>query len=122
MPKPSAGAAAAFTKLVPADPAVTVRPMFGNVAAFVNGNMFSGLFGDVLFVRLSDADAARLRADGGGDFAPMPGRPMKAYTTLPPSWQTDIEATQRWVATSLEWTRSLPVKAARPAGGATRKR
>jgi len=30
--------------------------MFGNQAAFVNGDMFAGLFGDRLFVRLSDED------------------------------------------------------------------
>ena len=36
MPKPSEQAKAAFTKLVPGEPAVTMRPMFGNLAAFVN--------------------------------------------------------------------------------------
>ena len=54
MPKPSEHAKAAFTKLVPDEPAVNMRPMFGNLAAFVNGNMFTGLFGEDLFVRLPD--------------------------------------------------------------------
>jgi len=27
------------------DPRITIRPMFGNISAFVNGNMFAGLFG-----------------------------------------------------------------------------
>ena len=61
MPKPSEQAKAAFTKLVPAEPGVTMRPMFGNLAAFVNGNMFAGLFGDDLFVRLPDDQAAPIR-------------------------------------------------------------
>ena len=122
MPKPTAAAAAAFSDLVPDDPAVTARPMFGNPAAFVNGNMFAGLFGDDLFVRLSDDDATRLHAAGGGDFAPMPGRPMKGYTTLPRPWQSDVETARRWMAISLAWARSLPAKAPRTGGAARRKR
>ena len=57
MPKPSEQAKAAFTKLVPGDPAITLKPMFGNLAAFVNGNMFAGLFGEDLFVRLPVPEA-----------------------------------------------------------------
>jgi TfoX/Sxy family transcriptional regulator of competence genes len=113
MPKPSGDSAAAFAKLVPDDPAVTARPMFGNPAAFVNGNMFTGLFGDNLFVRVSDDDGARLRAAGGSDFAPMPGRPMRGYTTLPVAWASDVKATRRWIDLALEWSRALPAKTAR---------
>jgi TfoX/Sxy family transcriptional regulator of competence genes len=113
MPKPSGDSAAAFAKLVPDDPAVTARPMFGNPAAFVNGNLFTGLFGDELFVRVSDDEGARLRASGGSDFAPMPGRPMRGYTTLPPGWAADPKTTQRWIDISLEWSRALPAKSAR---------
>src|SRR5256712_10962516 len=58
MPKPSEQAKAAFTKLVPDEPAVSMRPMFGNLAAFVNGDMFSRLFGEDLFVRLPDDHTA----------------------------------------------------------------
>ena len=121
MPKPSGDSAAAFAKLVPDDPAVIARSMFGNPAAFVNGNLFTGLFGDNLFVRVSDDEGARLRAVGGSDFAPMPGRPMKGYTTLPAGWAADPENTRRWIAISLEWSRALPAKSAR-AKPAPRKR
>ncbi len=110
MPRPSETAKAAFTKLVPADPAVTVRPMFGNTAAFVNGNMFSGLFGEELFVRLSDTDAARLRREGGGDFAPMAGRPMKGYVTVPGGWAGRGTAISAWIEAALEFTRAMPAK------------
>jgi TfoX/Sxy family transcriptional regulator of competence genes len=121
MPKPSGDSAAAFATLVPDEPAVTARPMFGNPAAFVNGNLFTGLFGDNLFVRVSDDDSVRLRAAGGSDFAPMPGRPMKGYTTLPPGWATDVKAARRWIDISLEWSRALPVKSPR-AGAPGRRR
>ena len=122
VPKPSADAAAVFAELVPDDAAVTARPMFGNPAAFINGNLFTGLFGDDLFVRVADDDATRLLAAGGADFAPMPGRPMRGYTTLPRPWQSDLDSARRWITTSLEWTRSLPAKAPRTGGAARRKR
>ena len=63
MPKPSEQAKAAFAKVVPDRPTVTLRPMFGNLAAFVNGNMFAGLFGEDLFVRLPEDESANSRID-----------------------------------------------------------
>jgi TfoX/Sxy family transcriptional regulator of competence genes len=114
MPKPSDRAKADFASLLPDDPSVGARPMFGNLAAFVNGNMFSGLFGDDLFVRISDADRQALLSEGGADFAPMAGRPMKGYVTLPPGWSDRPAATRRWIDRALETTRALPAKVAKP--------
>ena len=113
MPRPSEGAKAAFVKLVPKDASVTTRPMFGNLAAFVNGNMFTGLFGDDLFVRLSDQDQARLRKQGGKEFAPMAGRPMKGYLTVPSGWQKKPAAARAWINQSLAFTSALPAKTSR---------
>ena len=45
IPKCSEEDKSRFRELVPDLPAVEVRPMFGNLGAFVNGNMFAGLFG-----------------------------------------------------------------------------
>jgi TfoX/Sxy family transcriptional regulator of competence genes len=110
MPKPSEDAKAAFTKLVPAGPTVTLRPMFANLAAFVNGNMFAGLFGDDLFVRLPEAEAAAVRKQGGKDFAPMAGRPMKGYVTVPSTWRAKTEATTGWIGIALDLTGKMPPK------------
>jgi TfoX/Sxy family transcriptional regulator of competence genes len=112
MPKPSEEAKAAFTKLVPGEPAIALRPMFGNLAAFVNGNMFAGLFGEDLFVRLPDDQAVPIRKQGGRDFEPMAGRAMKGYVMVPDSWRSKPAATQGWIATSLTFARGLPPKAA----------
>ncbi len=114
MPKPSDRAKADFTSLLPDDPSVAARPMFGNLAAFVSGNMFSGLFGDDLFVRISVADREALLQEGGADFAPMAGRPMKGYVTLPPGWSDRPAATRQWIDRALEMTRALPAKVAKP--------
>jgi len=121
MPKPSEQAKAAFQKLVPADPAVTTRPMFGNLAGFVNGNMFCGLFGEDLFVRVSDDDQGRVRKQGGKAFEPMAGRAMTGYVVVPAGWQKKPDATRTWIITALAWSRKLPAKAPKTAKAAPRK-
>ena len=110
MPKPSEDAKAAFNKLVPSEPAVTMRPMFGNLAAFVNGNMFAGLFGEDLFVRLPDEQSAPIRKQGGRDFEPMPGHAMSGYVTVPTTWRSKPAPTKAWIAAALVFARGLPPK------------
>jgi TfoX N-terminal domain len=69
IPKPSDADKQFFLSLLPDDPAVEVKPMFGNLGAFVNGNMFAGLFGPAVGVRLDDQAQAELAAiDGSGPF------------------------------------------------------
>lgn len=121
MPKPSEEAKAAFAKLVPGGPTVTLRPMFGNLAAFVGGNMFAGLFGEDLFVRLPDDASAKVRKQGGRDFAPMAGRPMRGYVTVPSTWRTEPEPVRAWIATALELTGRMPPKVAAAKKTATKK-
>src|SRR5215216_1508490 len=75
IPKPTAAARTLFDSLVPSDERVEVKPMFGNLGAFVNGNMFMGLFGPDIGLKLSAADEADLRGAGGGPFGPAE-RPM----------------------------------------------
>lgn len=99
-----------FREVVPADDRVEVKAMFGNLAAFVHGNMFMGLFGSDLGLRLADGDRAELRAvDGAGDFGPA-GRPMKEYVAVPAAWRDDRATLARWVDRSLEHAAALPPK------------
>jgi len=118
MPRPSEQAKAAFQKLVPPDPAVSTRPMFGNLSAFVNGNMFCGLFGDDLFVRVSEEDQSKLRKQGGKAFEPMPGRAMTGYVVVPAGWQKKPDAARSWIVTALSWSKALPAKGAKGAKAA----
>jgi len=120
MPKPSEQAKAAFTKLVPGDPAITLKPMFGNLAAFVNGNMFAGLFGEDLFVRLPDAEAQPIMRSGGRPFEPMAGHAMSGYVMVPADWQKKPDATRAHITHALTLTRAMPPKARKPAA-ATKK-
>ena len=115
MPKPTEEAKALFSRLVPGEPAITLRPMFGNLAAFVNGNMFSGLFGEDLFVRLPDEEAAQVKRQGGRPFEPMPGHAMSGYVMVPATWQKRPDAVRPWVVRALALTRAMPAKAKKPA-------
>ena len=107
IPKPTAEDKAHFAALVPNDARVTVKPMFGNLGAFVNGNMFMGLFGPDVGVKLDATGMGELSRAGGGPFGPAE-RPMGGYVSLPASL-TEAEA-KRWAATSLEYVSAIPPK------------
>ena len=107
IPKPTADDRARFASLVPHDARVEVKPMFGNLGAFVNGNMFMGLFGPDVGVKLDDTGQGALSRAGGGPFGPAE-RPMGGYVSLPTTL-TETEA-KAWVATSLEYVSALPQK------------
>jgi TfoX/Sxy family transcriptional regulator of competence genes len=99
-----------FKAIVPEDPRVEVKPMFGNLAAFVNGNMFMGLFGPKVGVRLADDDRVALEALGGvADFGPA-GRPMKEYISMPDDWRTNPAQTERWTEAALVNVAAMPPK------------
>jgi TfoX/Sxy family transcriptional regulator of competence genes len=121
MPKPSEQAKAAFTKLVPGDPAITLKPMFGNLAAFVNGNMFAGLFGEDLFVRLPDAEAQPIMKSGGRPFEPVAGHAMSGYVMVPSTWRKKPDAVRTHITRALTLTRAMPAKAKKPAAAKTKR-
>jgi TfoX/Sxy family transcriptional regulator of competence genes len=107
MPKPTDEDKERFQALVPDDPRVEVKLMFGNLGAFVNGNMFMGMFGSQIGIKLDDAGRETLKGQGGGPFGPAE-RPMGGYVTLPADW-SDAQA-EAWVATSLAEVALLPAK------------
>jgi TfoX/Sxy family transcriptional regulator of competence genes len=111
IPKPSEDDKQFFRSILPEDPEVEVKPMFGNLGAFVHGNMFAGLFGSSVGVRLAEPDAAVLSAvDGAGPFGPVE-RPMGGYLSLPSGMDADLAA--QWVEKALVHVGSLPPKPAK---------
>jgi len=114
IPHSSKESEALLRSLLPAGKEISVRPMFGNLAAFVGGNMSVGLYGDDLFVRLSDSDRAELLENEGATvFEPMKGRQMKEYIVVPRSWKRDPAKIKPWVTKSFEWSSRLPAKKAK---------
>jgi hypothetical protein len=65
IPKPSEDDKQFFRSLIPDGASIEIKPMFGNLGAFVNGNMFAGLFGPDVGVRLDDAGHGELAGDRG---------------------------------------------------------
>jgi TfoX/Sxy family transcriptional regulator of competence genes len=125
-----------FSELVPDDPRVERRKMFGYPAAFLGGNLFMSLYQDSLILRLSEADrGALLKVEGASLFEPMPGRPMREYVVVP-RWLLDSPGPLgRWIGRSLAYAGTIPAKSAgrpkkpataprarRPAAGKTRRR
>jgi TfoX/Sxy family transcriptional regulator of competence genes len=109
--KPPGELQSAFADAVGRLSGVEQRKMFGQPAAFANGQMFTGLFGPRWFLRLPDDAAADLNAmEGGGPFEVMPGRAMKGYVVLPPAVVADRTALRTWLQRSLTYARSLPPK------------
>ena len=103
-----------FRSFVPDDTRIAVRPMFGNLSAFVNGNMFFGIFGTDLFLRLSIEDQKELlKNEGASMLEPMKGKPMKDYFVLPKTWRAKPETLRSWISKSLEWSSKLPPKKAK---------
>jgi TfoX/Sxy family transcriptional regulator of competence genes len=110
MTRPDDESKALFADVVPADPRINIKPMFGSLAGFINGNMFTGLFGQDIFVRLPEALRLQLLEEGASEFSPMQGRPMKEYVAFPEEWRQDPDKIREWIAQSLSWAETLPEK------------
>jgi TfoX/Sxy family transcriptional regulator of competence genes len=122
MPKPTQESKDFFASIVPDHPAVAIRPMFGQLSAFVNGNMFMGIFGEDVLVRLPDEDRESVIAAGGRVFEPMAGRPMREYVVLPEQWRGDRRRIDEWVARALDHADELPPKKPKAAKRTATKR
>jgi len=110
-----------FRSLLPDANDVEVKPMFGNIGAFVNGNMFAGLFGSNVGVRLGDSDRDELAGiEGSGPFGPHE-RPMGGYLSLPQSYRATPDAAADWVAKAFEHVSSMPAKVKKPKKAPSKK-
>ena len=95
----------------------TTKNMFGGVAAFVNDNMFGGLFARSIVVRLSPADEAEARAlDGATQFDPMgDGRKMSQKILMPESLMDEPAELRAWLRRAYDYVATLPRKKKKPA-------
>jgi TfoX/Sxy family transcriptional regulator of competence genes len=105
---------ARFAAVMDASPDVERRQMFGYPCSFVNGQLFTGLFGSGWMVRLGEDERRQLIEEGATRFEPMPGRPMREYVLFPTAMVDDDAALHRWLRMSLEYARALPPKEPKP--------
>lgn len=104
-----------FLAALPKDPGIETQPMFGGLAAKVNGNFFAGLFGLSTILLLPEAErASALALKGAGWFDPMgDGRAKSDKVMLPPSMMKSPAELRRWIAKAYASAKGLPPKAAK---------
>lgn len=121
LPKPAPSTVDLFVELTPKDARVSSKKLFGQPAAFVNGNLFLGTFGEIVFFRLAPEDRVRARRTPGVTaFEPMPGRAMAEYVAFPASVLEDRAQSREWARKALGYASGLPIKPAKARGRAAR--
>jgi TfoX/Sxy family transcriptional regulator of competence genes len=88
------------------------RRMFGYPTYFINGNMFAGVHGDKLFIRLSESEVKEIINAhlGVTCFEPMPGRAMTGYVVVPKPVYSDEKLFSKWLEESIKYASALPPK------------
>lgn len=106
-----------FHAVLPSDPSVERRQMFGYPCAIVHGHMFAGLHQDRMILRLSDAELHEFtEREGAQPFEPMPNRPMRGFAVVPEKLLDDVEVLSRWVEKAFMSAAAMPAKAPKPRG------
>jgi TfoX/Sxy family transcriptional regulator of competence genes len=88
------------------------KPMFGSPVYFINDNMFTGVKGSVVFLRLSESGRKEImeECDEVRPFEPRPGFFMKEYVEIPESRLFDQDFILKWLQASYQFVSSLPRK------------
>jgi len=121
--KSSPGLIEKFDQVLPTDPRVERRKMFGYPCAFTNGNMFAGLHQENMILRLAEKDrAALIRTGKTGLFEPLPGRTMKEYVVVPPDMLKGGTALESWMKKSFDYALSLKPKVKKAARSKSKPR
>jgi TfoX-like protein len=99
-----------FAAVMDRYPQAERRKMFGYPAAFVGGNMATGLFAEDWVLRLPGVEGAAAIDGGATPFEPMPGRAMKDFVVIPPEVVSDDGAIGEWVEKGLAYAGTMPPK------------
>ena len=89
------------------------RKMFGTSSWFLESNdqMFSGVWGDGLMLRVGEDETNRLVRSGEAvAFDPMGGRPMKEYVLVDAGSIAEDDSLTSWLNRGAQFTATLPTK------------
>lgn len=92
------------------------QPIFGSLVYFVNDNMFTGVKGGKVFLRLCEEDRAAIKVDCD-EALPLEPRPnffMKEYVSFPEAKLFDSMFMSQWLDRSYAYVSSLPPKVRKP--------
>jgi len=107
-----------FSAVLPDDPRVETRKMFGYPCAFTSGNMFIALHQENMVLRLPGvARVEFLKLKGASIFEPMPAHLMREYVVVPAGLIAAPARLKTWVARALEYAAGLPRKVPNKAAG-----
>lgn len=88
------------------------KNMFGAPVYVVNGNMFTGVHQDNIFLRLSEADRREViqKYKGVAPFEPLKGRVMKEYVVIPEEIYRNPALLREWLKRGYDFAGSLAPK------------
>lgn len=89
---------------------VQEKRMFGGVAFLLRGNMWCGVHGDDLIVRLAPEDTEKALSRPGARIFDMTGRPMKGWILVGPRGTATRTGLKRWIAVAEAYAAALPAK------------
>jgi len=100
-----------YQSLVPDDPRVERRTMFGMPVASANGNLFLGLHENRITIRLDENDSALfVKEFKAKQFEPMPGRKSSKTLVVPDRVAADPALLRHWCDKAYAYAVSLPPK------------
>ena len=109
--KPSEKMIEFFDSILPGNPKVERKRMFGYPVGFINGNMFMGLHNDRIILRLSEGERENfIKQYNAQIFEPMPGRKMREYIVVPEKLLTNVTTLKAWCEKSYEYASKLKPK------------
>jgi TfoX/Sxy family transcriptional regulator of competence genes len=108
-------------------PALSERNMFGGLCLMTGGNMFLGVIGEDLMVRVGVDAYEEALARPGVRLMDFAGRPMAGMVYVGPQGTRDDAALSAWVEQAFAFASAMPAKApkaprARKAAGSSRGR
>ncbi|HEY7535224.1 MAG TPA: TfoX/Sxy family protein [Thermodesulfobacteriota bacterium] len=91
MEKPSEKMISLFGSVLPKNPKVERKRMFGYAVGFSNGNMFMGLHSDGIILGLGEGERESfIRKYNARIFESIPGRKIREYVVVPENLLADI--------------------------------
>ncbi len=89
---------------------INEKPMFGGLCLLAHGNMFAGIQGETLMVRVGKEAHDEAMGKPHARIMDFSGRPMRGYVYVdPPGIATEAQL-REWIEFSLAFVDTLPAK------------
>ncbi len=86
------------------------KPMFGGLCLLAHGNMFAGIQGETLMVRVGKEAHDEAMARPHARIMDFSGRPMRGYVYVDPPGIASEAQLREWIELGLAFVDTLPAK------------